>query len=596
IISGAGYRYQILKWLYLQGRANMDFNNGFTEFNNPTGGLGAGGFGLIYYDNTKKKYNGNYNVSEGVGRQMNYDFLLGGNHRFGDFSIDASFGGNLYNVYNRNFNITSTAFTERDVYSIGNGSVFTQNYNFSRRRVNSLYGLAELGYKNLLYINVTGREDWFSVLNLANNHYFYPSVSGSFIFSELIKDNLTWLDYGKIRGGWADVGSANGIGAYYGTLNYNFNTNLYSVPGIDFTIGSISGNDSPNPFVKPFSVSEKNIGLELKMFRSRVNVDIEVYDKKTDKQIIPAQISAASGYNTTVINYGSLQNRGIEFMLDVTPVRTRNFTWNSSFNNAYNTTKVLSLSPGTTRFTVQDWYNGGASNEFMGKLVYEVGKPLNQIAAKTYQRDNKGQILLTSGGRLIATPNDTLFGSADPKFVGGWNNNFRFKKLTLLVHMDYKFGGKVLSGSALNNLRQGHSKASLVGRRPGENGVVFDGVYQAGSGPNAGQKNTTAVFGQAFYADYRSLQIADPFIFKSDFIKLRNITLSYDFSSLVSTNVKFIKGLVLSASCRNVAILKKYTPDIDPESFASSGDLRLGYEAVSLPTTRMWGANLNVKF
>jgi hypothetical protein len=295
-----------------------------------------------------------------------------------------------------------------------------------------------------------------------------------------------------------------------------------------------------------------------------------------------------------VLNFGSLQNRGIEFVLDVTPVKTRNFTWNSAFNTAYNTSKVLALSPGTTRFTVVDWYNGGASNEFIGKLVYEVGKPLNQIAAKTYLRDSKGQIVLSSGGRLVPTPNDVLFGSADPKFVGGWNNNFRYKNLSLLVHFDYKMGGKVLSGSALNALRQGHSKASLVGRRPGENGVVFDGVYQ--SGADAGQQNTTPVFGQTFYADYRSQQIADPFVFKSDFIKLRNITLTYDFSNLISPNLKFVKGLVLSASCRNVAILKKYTPDIDPEAFASSGDQRLGYEAVSLPTTRTWGVNLNVKF
>ena len=106
--------------------------------------------------------------------------------------------------------------------------------------------------------------------------------------------------------------------------------------------------------------------------------------------------------------------------------------------------------------------------------------------------------------------------------------------------------------------------------------------------------NTTAVFGQQFYADYRNLQIADPFIYKSDYIKLRNITLTYDFTRLVGT--KYIKGLVLSASCRNVAILKKYVPDIDPESVASSGDFRVGYEAVSLPTTRTYGVNLNVKF
>ena len=163
-----------------------------------------------------------------------------------------------------------------------------------------------------------------------------------------------------------------------------------------------------------------------------------------------------------------------------------------------------------------------------------------------------------------------------------------------MVLIDYKAGGKMISGSALNNLRQGHSKASLVGRREGETGVVFEGVYV--SGANAGKPNTTAVFGKDFFTDYRGLQIADPFVFKSDYAKLRSIVLSYDMTKWIGSRVKFVKGLALSASCRNVAILKKYVPDIDPEQVASSGDLRAGYEAVALPTTRAWGLNLNIKF
>jgi hypothetical protein len=163
------------------------------------------------------------------------------------------------------------------------------------------------------------------------------------------------------------------------------------------------------------------------------------------------------------------------------------------------------------------------------------------------------------------------------------------------VQFDYKAGGKMISGTALNALRQGFSQASLVGRGPGESGVVFPGIIDAGY-TGAGQPNTFAVFGKDFYTDYRSKQIADPFIFKSDYIKLRNITLSYDFSKLVGTQLKFVKGLSLAASCRNVAILKKYVPDIDPEQVASTGDFRAGYEAVALPTTRSWSLNLNVKF
>ena len=590
ILGTATIRYQFVKWLYLQGRVNMDYSRTLNEQNNPTGGAGFGTANLgIYYNNTRSTYNGTYGITETSGKDMNYEFILGGNQKFGDFSVDAFFGGNRRNVDSRSVNANSEGFIARDVYSIGNGTVFTQGAGYSVSQQNSLFGSAEFGYKNVLYLTGTARNDWFSILNPKKNSYLYPSVSLSFVFSELLKEKLIWLDYGKIRGAAAEVASASGpgFGAYSGNLTYGFNTQQY----LGRTIGNINQGDAPNPNIRPFPIVEKEIGIELKMFKSRLNVDVSAYTKKTSEQIMSSQISNASGYSNTLINVGSLQNRGVELMLDFVPVRTKNFTWGSTFNTAYNTSKVLSMG-GVQRFTVVDWYNGGNSNEFMGKQVYEVGKPLAQIAAKTYLRNDKGEILLNSSGNLLPTQQDVLFGSALPTFVGGWNNNIRYKKLTLLVHFDYKAGGKMLSGSALNSLRQGHSVASLVGRRPGETGVVFPGVYQ--TGPNAGKANTSAVFGQQFYANYRTQQIADPFIYKSDYVKLRNITLAYDFTTLV--NARFIKGLTLAASCRNVAILKKFVPDLDPEAVASSGDNRAGYEAVSLPTTRSYGLNLSVKF
>ena len=221
---------------------------------------------------------------------------------------------------------------------------------------------------------------------------------------------------------------------------------------------------------------------------------------------------------------------------------------------------------------------------------------MNQLQSPTYRRDAKGNILVGADGRLLAEVDsknvavDHTFGQADPKWTGGWNNTFRYKKVSLLVHIDYKFGGKVFSSTALNGLRQGLTQASLVGR---EGGVKFPALIQ-GTGANNADR-AVGVAPSVFYTDYRGLQIADPFVFASDFVKLRNITLSYDFSDLVR-NVKAIKGLTLSASCRNVAILHKAIPDVDPESMASTGDSRLGYEQSALPTTRTWGLNLNVKF
>jgi hypothetical protein len=257
-------------------------------------------------------------------------------------------------------------------------------------------------------------------------------------------------------------------------------------------------------------------------------------------------------------------------------------------NAAYNESRVLQLAAGATEQVVNAFNANG--NEFLGKLTYRVGMAMNQLRSPTYLRNAQGQILVNSDGRLLATPYDVDFGQADPKWTGGWNNSFRYKKLSLLVHIDYKFGGKVFSSTALNGLRQGLTQASLVGR---EGGVKFPGIIQ-GTGANNADR-TVGVNPATFYTDYRTLQIADPFVFKSDFIKLRNITLSYDFSDLVK-NVKGIKGLSLSASVRNAAILHKDIPDVDPESMASTGDSRLGYEQSALPTTRTWGLNLNVKF
>jgi hypothetical protein len=201
-------------------------------------------------------------------------------------------------------------------------------------------------------------------------------------------------------------------------------------------------------------------------------------------------------------------------------------------------------------------------------------------------RNDKGEIMLNSQGRLQGSAKEVNFGSANSKITGGVTNTFQYKNLSLLIHVDGKFGGKLFSSTVLNGLRSGQSKESLVGR----SGVVFDGVL-----PN-GNKNTISVAPQIFYTDYRTQQIADPFVFSSDFIKLRNITLTYDLTGFMSRNTKFVKGLTLSAFCRNAAVLLKHTSGFDPEAFASTSDTRLGYEQHTEPTTRTLGLNLNVKF
>lgn len=321
------------------------------------------------------------------------------------------------------------------------------------------------------------------------------------------------------------MGSANGINPYSNSLTFTLSQNAFNgVP-----LGSISNVTTPNQAIKPYSVKEKEIGLELRMFSSRVNLDIAAYDKHTTNQILSVAISNASGYTGTIVNLGELQNRGMEFLLELVPIRKPNFSWRSAFNTAINTSKVLALANGQKQLTL-------GAGEFFGSIVDQVGLPLNQIQGSTYRRDSNGKIIV-SGGKPVASTSPALFGSALPKATGGWVNTFTYKRFTLMAHIDYKKGGKILSSSNLNFLREGLSKESLVGR---EGGVKFDAVNADGT------PNTTAVNAEDFYANYRSQGILDPFVYKSDFIKLRNLSVSYDFSKMMKT--KFIKGLVLSAS------------------------------------------------
>ncbi len=582
LLGTVSLRYDFTKWLYLQGRVNADLG-----YNNNEGNTPSNFAPNAPINSATGGWAGSYGVSTAFNKQMNSDFLLGTTQKFGNFTIDASVGGNLYTVDNNFSSQNVTDFVVRDIYSIPNGITKTQNYTVSKSQVNSIYAFADFSYKNFLYLNITDRSDYFSVLTppssiVANpkNSFNYPSVSASFIFSELLP-NVQWLNYGKLRMSYAKVGNVNGVSPYQSQLSYSIESQLFGT----YSVANIAGNgNNPNPLIRPYSVSEKEIGMELRTLNSRLNFDISVYDKRTDDQILPINLSASSGYTGTNVNIAKLKNTGVEVLIEGTPVKNSNFSWNISLNGAYNISKVLALNPGQTRQIVT--FFNGTGNEFIGYLTYDVGKELNQLVDYTYLRNNKGEIMLNSSGGLQHSVDMVNYGSANYKVIGGMANSFNYKSLSLLIQVDGKFGGKVFSSTALNGLRSGIGKNSLVGRE----GVTFDGVLPDGT------PNNKIVAPQTFYAQYRSQNIGDPFVFSSDFIKLRNVTLTYDLTRFISKNVKLVKGLTLSAFCRNAALLLKHIPTVDPEAFASTSDSRLGYEQHTEPTTRTLGLNLNVKF
>lgn len=561
IFGNASLRYQLLDWLYVQGRIGQDYFTRPYNYNRPTGtrSIGAAPPGL---------FNGVYYQDVTTFRERNLDFLIGGEKTFGDFGLDVTLGGNsMQQVFDRMRTLV-TNFYVRDLYTIGNGGTKEPEYDYSKKRVNSLYGSADLSFANMLYLTLTARNDWFSTLNPQSNNYLYPSVSSSFVFSQAMK-MPAWINYGKVRAAYAEVGGDTD--PYSNSLYYAINANtLNSIP-----LGRINTSISPNPNLRPLKVKEAEAGLELRLF-NRVNLDMSVYRKNTVDEILNVDISNTSGYSQTKVNVGKLKNEGVELLLSVTAVRSKDFRWETSLNGSYNQSEVLQLAEGQKRFDV-------GTGEFFGTVSHEVGMPLASLRGFDYKRDDKGNILLANGKFLQG--NIVTFGSALPKWVGGWLNTIHVKGFRIFTQVDFKAGHKILSNSNLNFLRHGLHKASLVGR---QGGVVFPGVNADGSA------NTTAVEAEDFYATYRGTANAAAFVYKGDFVRWRALSVGYDLSRFVQHS--FIKGLNVSLVMNNVLMIKKYLDNLDPEAQVSTSDNLQGIETHTLPTTRSYGMNINIKF
>ncbi|RDC62408.1 SusC/RagA family TonB-linked outer membrane protein [Adhaeribacter pallidiroseus] len=570
IFGNASIRYQFTPWLYAQGRVGQDYFTNPYRANRPTG--------TAFLVSAPIGFNGNFYQRENTFRERNLDFLIGANHEFGKFGIDATFGGNSLDIKTTTIGTSVTNFYVRDLYTIGNGQVKDPQASSTWKRVNSLFGTVDFSFNNYLFLNLTGRNDWFSPLNLKSNDIFYPSVSTSFVFSQAITSLPAWLNYGKLRVAYAEVGGDTD--PYSNALFYNINANPLAVGSNNYALGNISGSVSPNPNLKPSRVKEAEAGVELKTLDNRINLDLSVYRKTTVDEILNVDISNTSGYNQTKVNVGKLRNQGIEALLTLEPVRSDATTWTSAFNFTINKSEVLELANNQTRFDVANAQDLGA---FIGYVSHEVGKPLASLRGFDYKRDDQGRILTTNG--RFAQGNLVTYGSAIPTHTGGWLNTVNFKGFRLFAQVDFKAGHKLISNSNFNWMRHGLHKASLIGR---EGGVVMEGAVNADGTPNA-----TPVPAQEFYNNYRSVNVTTPFVYDASFVRWRTLSLGYDFTKFV--NKSFVKGLALNAFINNVLIIKKYVDNLDPETQFSASDLNTGLEAHALPTTRSYGLNINIK-
>ena len=578
VFGNLSLRYNLTDWLYAQARVGQDYFTRNQDYNTPTG--------IAFLSPAPEGFsNGTYTQEVRKVRELNADFLIGASREFGKVGFNLTLGGNqMYRSFDRN-SVFVRDFAVRDLYTIMNGREKDPIYDYEERQINSLYGALDLSYNDYLFLSVTARNDWFSTLAPANRSILYPSVSGSFVFSEALADSPGWLTFGKVRAAYAEVGSDLDIGAFSQDLFYNINNNLFPGPdGAGQTVGGINTGRIPNINLKPMRISEYEFGVDLRLF-DRINLDLTYYNKLTSDQILAAQISNASGYGSQLINVGESVNRGFEMLLGLDLIQSQNFRWNLNYNGSYNTSEVLSLGPNTDQISVgSGGFNGGGGNG----IRHVVGLPLGQIYTNAYLRDDQGRIIFNeNNGFPMATTEPVSFGTAIPVWVGGITNEFFYNDFSFSFLIDYKLGHKLMSGTNFNAWRHGHHKGTLPGREEGF--VIGDGVN-----PN-GEINTTQAPVQPFYETVGAQRRREDFVYNAGFWKLRQVTLSYNFSKLLPENL-FVKELTLSAVGNHVFVFRKWTENIDPEQGVYTSDNQVGLESNGLPMTRSLGFNLNVKF
>lgn len=570
LTGGMTLKYDIFDWLYAQGAITRDgYNMDFKQVQPMGAAADPQGFMTEYSKNFA---------------EINLNYLIGFNKTFGDWSTSATFGGN------RQRNITKQwmadgvrPFLVPGLESVNNVGNRPMTKSYVEYRVNSIYATADFGYKNQIFLNLTGRNDWFSTLNPDNNSYFYPSVGASWVFTDTFASKGA-LEFGKLRVAYASA--SNGTSPYQTLLTYKLND--YIINGLNN--GTINNDVYPNPNLKPVRISEWEAGLNLSFFKNRLSFDMAFYNKTTKDDIVTISTSSASGFNSTIMNVGEIRNNGFEFMVDAVPVQTKDFMWNSTFNISYNDSKVKYLGENQGKLVEAIGIAGATSRSGNVSIQNVLGRPYGELVGYKYKRVD-GQIVYKDG---VAQRSDELhnLGSGVYKLTGGWRNQLTYRDFTLSFLLDFKFGAKLFSGTNYSLYSNGLHKNTLEGRgTDGKGTIVGDGVMLSG---DKYVPNTVAVSAEKYWQAIASNSIAEEFIYNASFIKLRELSIGYTFPKSILGN-KTVKGLSVSLVGRNLWTILKHTDNIDPEAAYNNSNGQ-GLELNGYPATRSIGFNVNVKF
>jgi TonB-linked SusC/RagA family outer membrane protein len=583
VVAGIHADFNINKWIRVDYGAgsNVSFldRREITEI----GSRAAAGLGRLVLDNYRKQE---------IESNLLVTFSPTINN---DFTLKTIIGNNINQRTITDNTETGNQFITRGVYTLSNTSQqqFTNDF-YSRQRIFGVFADATLGYKNFAYLNGTVRNDWSSTLPKANRSYLYPSVSGSFVFTDAFGIKSKILDFGKIRAGWAKVG--RDASPYSLEDVYTINPNFLGIPSASLP------NTANAPDLKPEFTKELELGTQLSFIKKRVELDFTWYDRKSTNLIAIITTPPSSGYLAKVTNFGGISNKGVEIDLMVRPIRTQNFNWDIHGVFTKNKNIVTELTSGVDRIQMAGIVTG--INPYL-----EPGKPFGYLRGTVSARDADGNLLIDPvTGWMITADQEQMVGDPNPDFKLGITNEFRYKGISLSVLWDMTKGGDMYSVTVNSLLGRGVTKDT----RDRQTSWIIPGVY--GDPNNPGQPllvggkpvpNHTVITTNDLYfasgttsASFAINSATEWEVYDATVYRLREVTLGYDIPKSLYKNIP-IRGISVSLSGRNLWHLAPNMPrytHFDPEVNSFGSTAVQGIELSAAPTTRRFGVNLNVTF
>ncbi|MFC3197568.1 SusC/RagA family TonB-linked outer membrane protein [Parapedobacter deserti] len=555
VFGNAAVDFQILPQLKAMVRTGIDYSGEMRSSQRPYSSV----------VNTK----GLYRRQDLTYLERNSDFLVTyQGEETGSVHWSANIGGNNLQINTAQNTATANGLTIPGVYNLGNAGTRPAISEVNTvKRVNSLYAFADLGYKNQLFVQLTGRNDWSSTLPEGNNSYFYPSISTSAILSDLLGIRSTWMNFWKLRSSFAQVG--NDTDPYQTAAYYEYST-LPGTVGLPATM--------PNFNLKPEITSSFEVGTEFRLLANRLHVDFTWYTSQSKNQILRSPLSISTGYTDKIMNAGKINNRGWEALVTVTPIKNQ-LTWDITLTAAANRSRVVELADGVESYVMASAQGATVEARVGGRMgdIYGIG----------LQRNEAGQIIYR-GGVPVFTNNTMKIGNYNPDLIAGIKNTLNYKTWSLGFLFDGRLGGTIYSFTHVTGTEAGSLSNTLPGR---EEGIVGDGVVLNDDGTYS--PNTERVSAYAYYRGFYRRPNVESNSFDASFIKLRELTLGYRLPSKLIKKTP-LKSVHVNLVGRNLLLFAK-APHIDPEtSFVSGGTIVPGIENAQIPSTRSFGFDIKL--